>query len=45
MSPFGLKVVNSDVQYEKLLKDAKLAMTPENIFSPKGQEIRGRQKT
>ena len=30
--------------YEKLLKDAGLAMTPENIFSPKGQEIRGRAK-
>ena len=34
VSPYGLKIVNSDNQYEKLLKDAGLAMTPENIFSP-----------
>lgn len=40
----GLKVVNSDDQFEKLLKDAGMAMTPENIFSPKGQEIRGHAK-
>lgn len=40
----GIKVVNSDTQYEKLLKDAGMAMTPENIFSPKGQEIRGTAK-
>ena len=44
LSPYGLKVVNSDNQYEKLLKDAGMAMNPENIFSPKGQEIRGRAK-
>jgi dephospho-CoA kinase len=40
----GVKVVNSDAQYEKLLKDAGMAMTPENIFSKKGQEIRGHAK-
>ena len=44
VSPYGLKIVNSDNQYEKLLKDAGMAMTPENIYSPKGQEIRGRAK-
>ena len=44
LSPYGLKVVNSDNQYEKQLKDAGMAMNPENIFSPKGQEIRGRAK-
>ena len=44
VSPYGLKIVNSDNQYEKLLKDAGMAMNPENIFSPKGQEIRGRAK-
>ena len=44
LSPYGLKVVNSDNQYEKLLRDAGMAMNPENIFSPKGQEIRGRAK-
>ena len=45
MSPYGLKVVNSDNQFEKLLRDAGLEMNPETIFSPKGQEIRGRAKT
>lgn len=40
----GLKVVNSDDIYEKMLKDAGMDMTPENIFSDKGQEIRGRAK-
>jgi len=44
LSPYGLKLVNSDNQYEKLLRDAGIAMTPENIYSPKGQEIRGRAK-
>ena len=43
-SPLGIKIVNSDAQYEKLLGDANMAMTPENIFSPKGQEIRKRAK-
>lgn len=43
-SPMGIKIVNSDTQYEKLLKDASMAMTPGNIFSPKGQEIRGKAK-
>lgn len=43
-SPMGIKIVNSDTQYEKLLKDASMAMTPQNIFSPKGQEIRGKAK-
>jgi len=43
-SPMGIKIVNSDTQYEKMLKDANMAMTPENIFSPKGQKIRGQAK-
>tara|TARA_B100000085_G_scaffold163781_1_gene148890 strand:- start:781 stop:1488 length:708 start_codon:yes stop_codon:yes gene_type:complete len=41
----GLKVVNSDDIYEKMLKDAGMDATPENIYSDKGQEIRGRAKT
>lgn len=40
----GLKIVNSDDIFEKMLKDANLDATPENIFSDKGQEIRGRAK-
>ncbi len=44
VSPYGLKIVNSDTQYEKLLRDAGMAMTPENIYSPAGQAIRDRAK-
>ena len=44
MSPFGLKIVNSDIIYEKLLKAAKVEPVPEQIFSPKGQKIRGHAK-
>jgi len=40
----GMKIVNSDDIYEKMLKDAGLSATPEDIFSDKGQEIRGRAK-
>lgn len=35
----GMKIVNSDDIYEKMLKDAGLEPTPEDIFSDKGQEI------
>ena len=40
----GMKIVNSDDIYEKMLKDAGMETTPEDIFSDKGQEIRGRAK-
>ena len=40
MSPFGLKIVNSDPVYEKLLKDAGLAAIPKDISSKRGQAIR-----
>lgn len=40
----GFRVVNSDDAFEAGLKKAGLEMTPDNIFSPKGQEIRGRAK-
>ena len=43
-SGMGLKVVNSDDIYEKMLKDAGMDTTPEDIYSDKGQEIRGRAK-
>jgi shikimate kinase len=36
----GMKIVNSDDIYEKMLNDAGLETTPEDIFSDKGQEIR-----
>jgi len=40
----GMKVVNSDDIYEKMLNDAGLQTTPEDIFSDKGQEIRKKAK-
>jgi dephospho-CoA kinase len=40
----GFKVLNSDDVYEVLLKRAGLKLDPEDIYSPKGQEIRGRAK-
>ena len=43
-SSFGMKTVNSDNIFEKLLRDAKVEPVPEQIFSPKGQEIRGHAK-
>jgi predicted kinase len=39
-----MKIVNSDDIYEKMLKDAGLEPTPEDIFSDKGQEIRVKAK-
>jgi len=40
----GMKIVNSDDIYEKMLKDAGLEATPKDIFSDEVQEIRGRAK-
>ena len=40
----GMKIVNSDDIYEKMLNDAGLSPTPEDIFSDEGQEIRGKAK-
>ena len=40
----GMKIVNSDDIYEKMLNDAGLDTTPEDIYSDQGQEIRGRAK-
>ena len=40
----GMKIVNSDDIYEKMLKDAGLETTPEDIYSDQGQEIRGKAK-
>ena len=43
-SSFGMKTVNSDIIFEKLLRDAKMEPVPEQIFSIKGQEIRRHAK-
>ena len=40
----GMKIVNSDDIYERMLKDAGLEATPKDIYSDEGQEIRGRAK-
>jgi len=40
----GMKMVNSDDMFEKMLKDAGMETTPKDIYSDEGQEIRGRAK-
>lgn len=40
----GFKVLNSDLVYERLLRQAGLPLTPDAIYSPKGQKIRDRAK-
>jgi len=40
----GLKVVNSDDAFETAMKKAGMSMKPDDIFSVKGQDIRGRAK-
>ena len=45
MGGTGLRTVNSDDMYELLLKKQDLALDPDTIASPQGQEIRQRAKT
>lgn len=40
----GFKILNSDIVYETLLKKAGMPLTPDSIYSPKGQQIRARAK-
>ena len=40
----GMKIVNSDDVYEKMLKDVGLDTTPEDIYSDQGQDIRLKAK-
>lgn len=44
LQPIGFKLINSDVAFEKFLKDAGLTPTPKDIYSDKGQQIRDRAK-
>lgn len=44
LTSMGYKVVNSDDAFEAAMKKADMEMTPDNIFSPKGQELRGKAK-
>jgi len=45
MSPYGLKVVDSDPAFQLLLKRAGMEANPENIDSPEGQALRDRAKS
>jgi shikimate kinase len=44
LTSLGMKVINSDEAFEAALKKAGLKATPEDIYSEKGQEIRGQAK-
>tara|TARA_B110000467_G_scaffold161707_1_gene183358 strand:- start:829 stop:1530 length:702 start_codon:yes stop_codon:yes gene_type:complete len=44
MSPYGLKVIDSDPLFTKMLKDAGKATTVADIYSDEGQAIRDRAK-
>lgn len=44
LGALGFRIVNSDDVFEFALKKAGLEATPKDIFSPKGQEIRGGAK-
>lgn len=44
LTALGFKVINSDDIFERALAKAGLKATPEDIYSPKGQEIRGGAK-
>ena len=44
MSPYGLKVIDSDPLFTKMLKDAGKATTSTDIYSDEGQAIRDRAK-
>ena len=44
MSPYGLKVIDSDPLFTKMLKDAGKATTATDIYSDEGQAIRDKAK-
>ena len=44
-NPYGLKVVDSDPLFSKMLKDAGLATTAKDIYSDEGQAIRDKAKS
>lgn len=44
LQALGFKLINSDDAFENALAKAGLEPDPETIFSPKGQELRGRAK-
>ena len=44
-NPYGLKVVDSDPLFSKMLKDAGMATTAKDIYSDEGQAIRDKAKS
>ena len=44
VNPYGLKVVDSDPLFVKMLKDVGMATTPEEIYSDEGQAMRDKAK-
>ena len=40
----GFKIVNSDIAFERMLKSMGMDATPDNIYSPQGQETRDKAK-
>lgn len=44
LTALGFKVINSDDAFERALAKVGLKPTPEDIYSPKGQEVRGQAK-
>lgn len=44
LTSLGFKVINSDDAFESALRKVGLKPTPEDIYSPLGQEVRGRAK-
>jgi|TARA_B110000858_G_C17744855_1_gene446798 predicted kinase len=45
LTSLGFKLINSDPAFELALSKAGLKPTPDDIASPKGQELRGKAKT
>lgn len=44
LTALGFKTVNSDAAFERALANANMKATPENIYSPRGQELRAGAK-
>ena len=44
LTSFGLKLINSDIEFETFLKKVGMTASPENIYSEKGQELRKQAK-
>ena len=42
LGSFGFRIINSDDAFENAMKKAGMEMSPEEIFSVKGQELRGK---